>query len=69
MGDLGRGGVAYALGMARGTEVPRPQLQLDLLFSHPETRERITWVTEIDTQRVWDDFTRKIERRNDLQRR
>jgi inosine-uridine nucleoside N-ribohydrolase len=53
--------VAYALGMARGNEVPRPQLQLDLSFSHPETSQRITWLTEIDTERVWLDFTQKID--------
>ena len=53
--------VAYALGMARGKEVPRPQLQSDLSFSHPETNRRITWLTEIDTSRVWLDFAKKID--------
>jgi purine nucleosidase len=60
---------AYALGMAQGTEVPRPELQPNLMFSHPETRDRITWITQIDTKRVWHDFTGKIERRDDLHRR
>jgi inosine-uridine nucleoside N-ribohydrolase len=55
--------VAYALGMARGNDVPRPQLQSDLSFAHPETSRRITWLTEIDTQRVWRDFTKKIDAR------
>jgi purine nucleosidase len=55
--------VAYALGMARGREVPRPQLEADLSFSHPETSRRITWLTEIDTDRVWLDFTKKIDAR------
>lgn len=55
--------VAYALGMARGDEVPRPQLQSDLSFSHPETNRRLTWVTEIDSVRLWRDFTRKIDAR------
>jgi inosine-uridine nucleoside N-ribohydrolase len=55
--------VAYALGMARGREVPRPQLQPDLSFSHPETTKRITWLDEIDTERLWRDFTRKIDSR------
>jgi purine nucleosidase len=53
--------VAYALGMARGKEVPRPQLEADLSFSHPETSRRMTWLTEIDSDRVWLDFTRKID--------
>jgi len=56
--------VAYALGMARGNVVPRPQLQLNLSFSHPETSRRITWLTEIDTKRVWLDFTQKIDGRH-----
>jgi purine nucleosidase len=53
--------VAYALGMARGNAVPRPKLQPDLMFSHPETDRRITWMTEIDTGRFWRDFTQKID--------
>jgi len=55
--------VAYALGLARGREVPRPQLQPDLSFSHPETMKRITWLDEIDTEQLWRDFTRKIDSR------
>jgi inosine-uridine nucleoside N-ribohydrolase len=53
--------VAYALGMARGEEVPRPMLEQDLSFSHDETERRMTWLTEIDTDRVWQDFTRKLD--------
>src|SRR5438105_3813040 len=53
--------VAYALGLARGHEVPRPQLQPDLSFSHPDTMKRITWLDEIDTEQLWRDFTRKID--------
>ena len=55
--------VAYALGLARGHQVPRPQLQPDLSFSHPDTTKRITWLAEIDTEQVWRDFTRKIDAR------
>jgi len=55
--------VAYLLGLAHGESVPRPRLEADLTFSHPETSERITWLKQIDTQKVWDDFTRKIDQR------
>lgn len=55
--------VAYALGMARGHEVPRPELQPDLSFSHPDTTKRITWLDEVDTEKLWGDFTRKIDSR------
>ena len=60
--------VAYALGMARGNEVPRPQLQADLSFSHPETSRRMTWLTEIDTDRVWLDLTKKMDARGQAER-
>jgi inosine-uridine nucleoside N-ribohydrolase len=53
--------VAYALGMTRGEEVPRPRLQSDLSFAHEDTERRITWLTSIDTDKVWIDFTRKID--------
>lgn len=62
------GVVAYALGMARGDQVPRPKLQPDLSFSHQKTSRRITWLTEIDAPRFWRDFTQKIDaqRRRDI---
>ncbi len=53
--------VAYALGFARGHEVPRPQLQPDLSFAHPETTKRITWLDEVEAEKLWRDFTRKID--------
>jgi len=53
--------VAYALGLAHGDDVPRPRLQTDLSFYHPATNQRITWLTQIDTQAVWLDFVRKID--------
>jgi inosine-uridine nucleoside N-ribohydrolase len=49
--------VAYVLGMARGEEVSRPGLNADLSFSHQETERRMTWITSIDSDRVWRDFT------------
>jgi inosine-uridine nucleoside N-ribohydrolase len=55
--------VAYALGLARGQQVPRPRLQHDLSFAHPETTSRITWLTDIDTNDVWRDLTAKIDAR------
>ena len=52
---------AYALGFAQSTEVPRPHLESDLSFSHPKTARQVTWLTAIDTDRLWLDFTRKID--------
>jgi len=53
--------VAYVLGMTHGEEVPRPKLNPDLSFSHADTERRITWLTGIDTDRVWRDFTQKLD--------
>jgi len=55
--------VAYALGLASGKSVPRPELMPDLSFAHPDTTRRIIWLTQIDTQQLWRDFTRKIDQR------
>ena len=56
--------VAHVLGMTSGNEVPRPQLESSLSFSHPETRQRIMWLAQIDTEKVWRDFTQKIDGRD-----
>jgi inosine-uridine nucleoside N-ribohydrolase len=55
--------VAYVLGMAQGEEVSRPGLNADLSFSHQETERRMTWITSIDTDRVWRDFTQRLDDR------
>jgi inosine-uridine nucleoside N-ribohydrolase len=53
--------VAYALNLASGNVVARPHLEPDLSFSHPRTNARITWLTRIETNRVWRDFTTKLD--------
>lgn len=60
--------IAYVLGMASGTEVPRPQLKSSFSFSHPQTSQRILWLTEIDSEKVWRDFTAKMDARYRLLR-
>jgi inosine-uridine nucleoside N-ribohydrolase len=54
--------VAYSIGLATGADLARPRLEPDLSFSHPATSGRITWITRIESDRVWRDFTRKIDR-------
>jgi len=56
--------VAYVLGLARGQDVPRPQLPSGFLFSHPRTEARITWIDHVDSDGLWRDFGRKLDRRN-----
>ena len=57
--------VAYALGLTRGDAVRRPRLQEDLLFAHPKTADRITWISWIDADRLWRDFAGKMDARSD----
>lgn len=61
--------IAYVLGMTSGNEVPRPQLKSSLSFSHPETSQRIMWLTKIDTEKVWRDFTAKMDARDPSKKR
>ena len=56
--------VAYVLGVARGKVVARPQLVAGFLFSHPETDQRITWMTRIDADELWRDLARKLDARD-----
>jgi inosine-uridine nucleoside N-ribohydrolase len=56
--------VAYALGLARGDQVERPELQPDFFFAHPKTPDRITWINRVESDRLWQDFARKIDARD-----
>ncbi len=53
--------VAYVLRLAQGEQMVRPQLQPDFFFVHPRTRERITWIRQLDAEGLWRDFGRKID--------
>ena len=52
---------AYLLGMTHGEHRQRPVLRADLRFDHPATARRLTWLTTIDAERVWQDLARKID--------
>ena len=51
---------AYLLGFASVTEYHRPRIGPDLLFDHANPQGQLTWVTRVDTQRFWADFTAKL---------
>lgn len=53
--------LAYLLGMTKQEIYPRPMLQDDMRFSHAATDRKITWITEIDSQRLWKDFFDKLD--------
>jgi inosine-uridine nucleoside N-ribohydrolase len=52
---------AYLLGMTHGEQRQRPVLRADLGFDHPATARRLTWLTSIDAERVWNDLAKKID--------
>ncbi len=52
--------VAYLLGMTKQEERKRPTLRDDRMFDHAQARGSITWITEIDADRLWDDLARKV---------
>ena len=54
--------VAYLLGMTKQEEHMRPILRDDRTFDHSLNRGSITWITEIDADRLWDDLARKVAR-------
>jgi hypothetical protein len=53
--------LAYVLGMTSQETHPRPRLQDDMSFEHVRTSKSITWVTDIDEKRMWDDFLQKLD--------
>jgi hypothetical protein len=58
--------VAYLLGLAKSEVHPRPRLRDDLKFEHPPAGQSsgptVRWVTWIDSQKLWEDFGRKLDR-------
>jgi inosine-uridine nucleoside N-ribohydrolase len=57
---------AHLLGLTRTETHPRPTLD-DTMHLVPPTEtappaRAITWIVSLDTARLWDDFTRKLER-------
>jgi purine nucleosidase len=52
---------AYLLGFAQVSEYHRPTIGPDLLFDHANPTGQMTWVTRVDTERFWADYTAKLE--------
>ena len=53
--------MAYTLGMTSQEVHPRPTLRDDASFEHPQSDRAITWITDVDENRLWADFTAKLE--------
>ncbi len=52
---------AYVEGLATGESKPRPRLRDDMVFEHPATSDNITWVTSVDSKRLWSDFVDRLD--------
>jgi len=52
---------AYVEGMASGETKPRPRLRDNMTFDHPATGENITWITSVDSRRLWADFVDRLD--------
>ena len=53
--------LAFALGMTTQEVHPRPVLNDNARFEHPQTERTITWITGIDQTRMWADFVGKLD--------
>jgi len=54
--------LAYVLGMTEAEVYSRPALGDDMTFEHSETNEDITWITDVDEDRLWGRFLERLER-------
>jgi purine nucleosidase len=53
--------LAYMLKMTDEKAVPRPDLKDDMVFDHVTTQGTITWITGLDSKRMWADFVEKLD--------
>lgn len=53
--------LAYEQGMTAQKTIPRPRLADTLSFEPIKTDKTITWVTSIDSRRMWADFIAKLD--------
>jgi inosine-uridine nucleoside N-ribohydrolase len=53
--------LAYALGMTTQHTLPRPRLRDDMTFEQVKTDRTVTWITDVDEQRLWPDFLSLVD--------
>lgn len=53
--------LAYLEGMTAQKEIPRPRLADNLSFERTTTNKTVTWITSVDSARLWDDFGKKLD--------
>jgi len=53
--------LAYEQGMTTSKSIPRPRLRDDLSFEQADRNKTITWITSVDSARLWPDFLQKLD--------
>ena len=53
--------LAYVLGMTTQHTLPRPRMRDDMTFEQVKTDQTVTWVTDVDEQRMWADFLSLVD--------
>ena len=53
--------LAYVLGMTEQHSLPRPRLRDDMTFEQVKSDQTVTWITDIDEERMWSDFLRLVD--------
>jgi len=53
--------LAYVLGMTTQHELPRPRMRDDMTFEPLKTEQAVTWITDVDEQRMWADFLKLLD--------
>lgn len=53
--------LAYLEGMTTEEVIPRPQLNSNMSLGQPDTQQTVTWITHVDSQRLWPDFQKKLD--------
>jgi purine nucleosidase len=53
--------LAYLLDLTTFVEYDRPVLRDDMQLDHPATARKITWITSVDSKRMWEDFLARLD--------
>jgi len=53
--------LAHEEGLTTQETYPRPVLKSDMNFDHVQTARTITWITSVDSTRLWPDFISKLD--------
>lgn len=53
--------LAYVEGLTQQEVHPRPILKNDVNFDHVQTTRTITWITSVDSKRLWPDFITRLD--------